>query len=213
MWIHGRGILALFCRLRPSPVAGRRGCAQFETAGRRHDAAGRPYEGEHHRRTRRGHLRITRTLRKRIGRRSRLIALELHGSSASCLRRKFRDVVVVGGSAEHLRHHLDRLGHRYADCNVSGLPWSNMSGDLQNRILDAVLTRTHRQIGQELPVAFLAAVRRSFFGSVRNYNSALSTYPMSSKDGMDSEGCPLCRTCCFCRCSAPRDTTGLHSRK
>lgn len=82
---------------------------------------------------------ITRILRERIGRRTRLIALELPGPSARRLQRKFRDVLVIGASAEHLRHHLDRLGHPYADCIVSGLPWGSMSGDRQNRILDAVL--------------------------------------------------------------------------
>lgn len=112
---------------------------------------------------------ITRTLRKCIGRRSRLIALELHRPSANRLRRKFRDVVVVGGSAEHLRHHLDRLGHRHADCVISGLPWGNMSGDLQNRILDAV------QVSLRPGGTFsaMAYVHARGFSSARNFRREL----------------------------------------
>ncbi len=82
---------------------------------------------------------ITQTLRQRVGPRTRLIAVELQGGSAQRLRQRFRDLQVISDSAENLRHHLDRLGCRVADCIVSGLPWGSMSGPLQDRILDAVL--------------------------------------------------------------------------
>jgi len=112
---------------------------------------------------------ITRTLRERIGRRTRLIALELHAPSARHLRRRFRDVVVVGASAEHLRHHLDRLGRRYADCIVSGLPWGNMPRNRQQRILDAVLASL-RPGGSFSAMAYLHA---KGFASSRHFRREL----------------------------------------
>lgn len=82
---------------------------------------------------------VTQTLRQRVGHRTNLLALELHGRSAERLRQRFRDLHVISDTAENLRRHLDLLGYRSADCIISGLPWGSMSGDLQDRILDAVL--------------------------------------------------------------------------
>ena len=82
---------------------------------------------------------VTQTLRQRVGRRTNLIALELDDRSAGRLRQRFRDLQVISDTAENLRRHLDLLGCHSADCIISGLPWGSMSGDLQDRILDAVL--------------------------------------------------------------------------
>ena len=82
---------------------------------------------------------VTHPLRQRVGHRTNLIVLELHHGAADKLRQRFRDLQIISDSAENLRHHLNRLGHRSADCIISGLPWGSMSGDLQDRILEAVL--------------------------------------------------------------------------
>jgi phosphatidylethanolamine/phosphatidyl-N-methylethanolamine N-methyltransferase len=82
---------------------------------------------------------VTQTLRQRVGHRTNLIALELHDGSAGRLRQRFRDLHVITDTAENLRRHLDLLGYPSADCIISGLPWGSMSGDLQDRILAAVL--------------------------------------------------------------------------
>jgi phosphatidylethanolamine/phosphatidyl-N-methylethanolamine N-methyltransferase len=86
---------------------------------------------------------ITREIQQRIGLNTELAVFELHPDATECLRQKFPGIQVIHDTAENLRQHLDRLGHRYADCIVSGLPWSMMSDQLQNRILDAVLDTLH----------------------------------------------------------------------
>jgi phosphatidylethanolamine/phosphatidyl-N-methylethanolamine N-methyltransferase len=86
---------------------------------------------------------ITREIRQRIGLNTELAAFELHPDATGCLRKKFPGIHVIQDTAENLRQHLDRLGHRYADCIISGLPWSTMSDPLQSRILDAVLASLH----------------------------------------------------------------------
>ena len=112
---------------------------------------------------------VTRALRTHIGANTRLVALELHTQSAIRLQRKFHDVQVVGGSAEHLRQHLDRLGHGRADCIVSGLPWGSMAGDLQKRILDAV-AESLKPGGAFSAMAYLHASR---FASARRFRFEL----------------------------------------
>jgi phosphatidylethanolamine/phosphatidyl-N-methylethanolamine N-methyltransferase len=86
---------------------------------------------------------ITHEIRQRIALNTELAAFELHPDAAECLRKKFPGIQVIHDTAENLRQHLDRLGHRYADCIISGLPWSMMSDPLQSRILDAVLATLH----------------------------------------------------------------------
>jgi phosphatidylethanolamine/phosphatidyl-N-methylethanolamine N-methyltransferase len=86
---------------------------------------------------------ITHEIRQRIALGTELAVFELHPDAAECLRQKFPGIHVIHDTAENLRPHLDRLGHRYADCIISGLPWSMMSDQLQNRILDAVLDTLH----------------------------------------------------------------------
>ncbi|OIR05264.1 ribosomal RNA adenine dimethylase [mine drainage metagenome] len=112
---------------------------------------------------------VTRALRSQIGAHTRLVALELRDPSAARLQRKFRDVQVVSGSAEHLRQHLDRLGHRHADCIVSGLPWGSMSGDLQRRILDAV----EASLKPGGAFSAMAYVHASQFASARRFRREL----------------------------------------
>jgi phosphatidylethanolamine/phosphatidyl-N-methylethanolamine N-methyltransferase len=112
---------------------------------------------------------VTQTLRQHIGHRTNLIALELHGGSARRLRQRFRDLHVISDTAENLRHHLDLLGHHSADCIISGLPWGSMSGDLQDRILDAVLASL-KPGGTFSAMAYLHA---SGFSSSRKFKRKL----------------------------------------
>ena len=86
---------------------------------------------------------ITHEIRHRIAPTTKLAVFELHPDAAACLRKKFPGIQVIHDTAENLRQHLDRLGHRHADCIISGLPWSMMSDPLQVRILDAVLATLH----------------------------------------------------------------------
>jgi phosphatidylethanolamine/phosphatidyl-N-methylethanolamine N-methyltransferase len=86
---------------------------------------------------------ITQEIRHRIGLGTELAAFELHPDAVERLHKKFPDIEIIHDTAENLREHLDRLGHRFADCIVSGLPWSMMSDPLQSRILDAVLATLH----------------------------------------------------------------------
>ncbi|HSY54731.1 MAG TPA: methyltransferase domain-containing protein [Opitutaceae bacterium] len=86
---------------------------------------------------------ITHAIRQRIGHATELAAFELHPDATECLRKKFPGIHVIHDTAENLRQHLDRLGHRHADSIISGLPWSTMSDQLQGRILDAVLASLH----------------------------------------------------------------------
>ncbi len=112
---------------------------------------------------------VTRALCNHIGTHTQLVALELRDPSALRLQRKFSDVQVVSGSAEHLRQHLDRLGHSHADCIVSGLPWGSMPGDLQRRILDSV-EMSLKPGGAFSAMAYIHASR---FASARRFRQEL----------------------------------------
>ena len=63
---------------------------------------------------------------------ARLTAVEINPRFAEALRKRFPQVDVVTGTAEH----LDQAG---LDVVVSGLPWTAMTAARQHRILDAVV--------------------------------------------------------------------------
>jgi phospholipid N-methyltransferase len=114
---------------------------------------------------------ITQELRRRVGIRTSLIALELDMKMSLRLQRRFRDIRVIGDSAENLRRHLDLLGQRHADAIVSALPWSNMSDEMQNRILDAVLASL-KPGGTFTAMAYLHA---SGFSTSRKFRQKLKS--------------------------------------
>lgn len=74
------------------------------------------------------------------------LAVEINPLFAEHLARRFPRAKIVHGSAERLDEHLNQFGHTWADYVVSGLPWAGFKGDLQQRLLDAVL-RTLRPGG------------------------------------------------------------------
>jgi phospholipid N-methyltransferase len=112
---------------------------------------------------------ITQALAKRIGPRTSLIALELDLDLSIRLQRRFCDIRVIGDSAENLRSHLDLLGQRHAEAIISALPWSNMADEMQNRILDAVLSSL-RPGGTFTAMAYVHA---SGFGSSKRFRQKL----------------------------------------
>lgn len=76
---------------------------------------------------------------RRLGRQTTFFAVELMAENARALRRQFPGLTVYRGSAESLRDYLDREGKAFADCIISGLPWSNMLAAIQDQILEAIL--------------------------------------------------------------------------
>ncbi|WP_037318730.1 class I SAM-dependent methyltransferase [Amycolatopsis orientalis] len=65
---------------------------------------------------------------------ARLVAIEINPRLAAGLRARHQDVEIVEGSAED----LDEYVREAADVVVSGLPWTVMSAERQERILDRV---------------------------------------------------------------------------
>lgn len=76
---------------------------------------------------------------RRLGRQTTFFAVELMAENVRALRRQFPGLTVYRGSAESLPVYLGRQGKAFADCIVSGLPWSNMLAPLQDQILEAIL--------------------------------------------------------------------------
>lgn len=66
------------------------------------------------------------------------LAVELDEGHARRLQQRFAGARVIHGSAEHLPRYVRRLGAGAVDCVVSGLPWTNMKGPMQDRILQAI---------------------------------------------------------------------------
>ncbi|MBE1576193.1 class I SAM-dependent methyltransferase [Amycolatopsis roodepoortensis] len=65
---------------------------------------------------------------------ARLVAVEINPRLAGDLRERYPEVEIVQGSAEN----LDDYVREAADVVVSGLPWTVMTADRQERILDRV---------------------------------------------------------------------------
>jgi len=82
---------------------------------------------------------FTRLILDRIGPETLFLALELDGACVKRLREHLHGLEIHQDSAEHLERHLKRLGVESADYVISGLPWSNMRRQVQDRILDAVV--------------------------------------------------------------------------
>jgi phospholipid N-methyltransferase len=96
---------------------------------------------------------FTGPLLNRMGRRGRLMAVEINPTNAAYLRKRYPGCEVVEGSAEHL---VTFLAGRRADCIVSGLAWGNMLPRQQNRILAAIL-KSLRPGGQFVAFAYVHA--------------------------------------------------------
>jgi phospholipid N-methyltransferase len=80
---------------------------------------------------------FTAPLLDRLGDHGRLLALDINAANIGVLQRRFPRCRVIHDSAEHLPNHLNG---RKAACIISGLAWGNMLPDMQDRILDAMLS-------------------------------------------------------------------------
>lgn len=82
---------------------------------------------------------FTRLLVEEVGPDTLVLTLELDEHLARMLRKRFPSVVTYCDSAERLRRHLNRLGKKRANYVISGLPWATFPGELQDRVLGAVV--------------------------------------------------------------------------
>jgi phosphatidylethanolamine/phosphatidyl-N-methylethanolamine N-methyltransferase len=82
---------------------------------------------------------FTRLILERIGRQTLFLALELDQTCVARLRGELAGVTVYHDSAERIPHYLGRHQREQAEVIISGLPWTNMRPQVQDRILDAVL--------------------------------------------------------------------------
>jgi len=82
---------------------------------------------------------FTRRILQRIGPRTLFLAMELDRTCAGRLRDELDGVAVYHDSAENLVHYLNRHEAAQADYIVSGLPWTNMRPQVQDRILNVVI--------------------------------------------------------------------------
>jgi len=82
---------------------------------------------------------FTRLILERVGRKTLFLALELDAAYAKRLREELEGLQVYHDSAEHLARCLARHGREHVEYIISGLPWSNMRSQVQDRILEAVV--------------------------------------------------------------------------
>jgi phospholipid N-methyltransferase len=107
---------------------------------------------------------FTRLIAERVRPDVPVLAFEIDETLARELQSRFPRVRVVNESAENLKHHLRALGREAADAILSGLPWSNFSRELQERLLGAVVAglRPGARFATfaYIPAAYLPAGRR-----------------------------------------------------
>ena len=84
----------------------------------------------------------------------RFVAIERNEALAEEFKGRFPNVTLVQDSVENVRTICDGSGIEFADCIVCGLPWAAFSGDLQQRLLDAMMT-VLRPGGQFVTFAYL----------------------------------------------------------
>jgi phospholipid N-methyltransferase len=82
---------------------------------------------------------FTRVILERIRPQTLFLALEVDQACAARLRGELEGVAVYHDSAERLAHYLARHGRVQTDYVISGLPWTNMRPQVQDRILNAVI--------------------------------------------------------------------------
>lgn len=78
---------------------------------------------------------FTREILRVAGAHTRILALELDERAVARLRRAFPRVEVFHDSAEAILRYVAHTGLPWADCVISGLPWSAMPAEVQGRIM------------------------------------------------------------------------------
>lgn len=78
---------------------------------------------------------FTREILRAAGAHTRILALELDERAVVRLRGAFPRVEVFHDSAEAILRYVAQTGLPWADCVISGLPWSAMPAEVQGRIM------------------------------------------------------------------------------
>ncbi|MCD6339489.1 MAG: methyltransferase domain-containing protein [Verrucomicrobia bacterium] len=81
---------------------------------------------------------ITRVVKEFVPPEGLFLALELDGEAVRFLREQLPEVHVYHASAERLGEFLERHGEPHADSVISGLPWTLMPPNVQERIMQEV---------------------------------------------------------------------------
>ncbi len=76
----------------------------------------------------------------RLGPNTRFLAIERNQGMYDEFRRRHPGTTIVNDSAENARAICEARGMLPVDCIVSGLPWASFPDDLQDRLLDAILS-------------------------------------------------------------------------
>jgi len=71
---------------------------------------------------------------------AKFFAMEINPDFVRLLKKRFPDVLVIEDSASKTPEYLPRVGESHCDSIVSGLPWAAFSDELQDELLDAVVT-------------------------------------------------------------------------
>jgi len=83
---------------------------------------------------------FTRAILEGIGEGTTFFALELDPIFSKALRKSFPSLIVYNDSAENIPEYLAQHGKTKADYIISGLPWASLPMELQNRIMESVIT-------------------------------------------------------------------------
>ena len=113
---------------------------------------------------------FTRVIAERVKPDALVLAFEIDAALARELSDlRLPRVRIVNDSAENLERHLRANGREAADAILSGLPWANFSGELQRRLLGAVVEGL-RPGGRFATFAYIPA---AYFPAGRRFRSLL----------------------------------------
>lgn len=83
---------------------------------------------------------ITRIIISNIGKNTKFFAVELNKNFYSHFKKEFPDTTIYNNSILNLNTILKQEGVSALDCIISSLPWASFSLELQNTILNSILT-------------------------------------------------------------------------
>ncbi|QDQ02011.1 methyltransferase domain-containing protein [Lysinibacillus fusiformis] len=106
---------------------------------------------------------FTKEIMKRKGQQTKLVLIENNEVFSTALEKKYQDdsnVIVIHGSAEHLRAYLKSLHIKKIDYILSGLPFTSLEPALSSRILNNV-NESLEEDGEFITFQY-SLVRKSF---------------------------------------------------
>lgn len=140
---------------------------------------------------------FTRLIAERVRPGAVVLSFEIDPDLARQLDGRVAGVQVVNDSAENLDRHLRASGRDAADAVLSGLPWANFSGELQQRLLTAVVSGL-RPGGRFATFAYIPAAH---FPAGRRFRALLeATFPQVETTRIEFRNFP---PAFVYRCSAP----------